>query len=296
MSEPGGTRRAPSAAPADVPYRLPWRSVSVRAGAHRAKLEGSGGFFRDFASLLESPDPRRIDLRVSARDPFERLYVRRFEQKAAITVYALIDVSASMGFRGNTDKMELAAELCAAVASSARRIGDAFGLVGCDSGVRPELYVPATRARGGEAEMLQRLRDYVPTGRGTQGLIEAAALIAGRRKLVFLVSDFYMTRAETERIFAALSLHDVVPILLSDTLEVERLPRWGLLSLTDLELGRRRLVVMRPSLRDAWQWRNEARRAELTSIATRFGRAPFEVRDAIDWDRLGAHLISHGGA
>jgi uncharacterized protein (DUF58 family) len=277
--------------PPDVPYRLPWRSLGVRAGAHHGKLEGAGGYFRDFAPLMQRPDPRRIDLRVSARDPFEGLFVRRFEQRTAVTVYALVDVSASMGFRGHADKMRLAADLCTALAASARRAGDAFGLIGCSEEIVPDLYLPSTRTRGGEAEMLRRLRTFVPQGRGADGLIEAAELIAGRRKLVFVISDFHMAGVAIERIFAALARHDVVPIVLTDTLEVEELPRWGLLSLTDLELGRRRLVVMRPSLREAWQRRSEARRAELAAIAARYGREPFEVRDRIDWDGLSAHLM-----
>lgn len=281
-------------APPDVPYRLPWRSTQVRTGAHRSKLEGAGGFFRDFAPLLRSPDPRRIDLRVSARDPFEGLHVRRFEQKAAVTVYALVDVSASMGFRGATDKMRIAAGLCAALASSARRAGDAFGLIGCDQTIEAELMFLATRSRGSETEMLRRLRSFVPHGRGTKGLVDAAALIAGRRKLVFLISDFHLPRPELERIFGALSQHDIVPILLSDTLELERLPRWGIFALTDLETGRRRLVVMRPSLREAWLRRSRRRRAELDALAARFGRAPFELRDRIDWDRFSSYLM--GGA
>lgn len=280
-----------AAPPADVPYRLPWRSVGLHAGAHRGKMEGAGGFFHDFAPLLQRPDPRRIDLRVSVRDPFEGLYVRRFEQKTAISVYALVDLSGSMGFRGYADKLQLAADLVAALASSARRAGDAFGLIGCRDAIDPGLHFPAMRSRGGEAEMLRRLRGAVPGGRGARGFLEAAALIAGRRKLVLLISDFYMTHREMEAIFSALSPHDIVPIVLSDTLEVERLPRWGILSLTDLEFGRRRLVVMRPSLRAAWQRRSEARRAELNAIAMRYGREPFDVRDRIDWDRLGGYLI-----
>jgi uncharacterized protein (DUF58 family) len=277
--------------PTDLPYRLPWRSADVRIGAHRGKHEGAGGFFRDAVPLLRNPDPRRLDLRVSARDPFEGLHVRRFEQKTSVAVYTLVDVSASMGFRGSTDKMRLATDLCSALAASVRRAGDAFGLIGCDETVQPELRFLATRARGSEIEMLRRLRTFVPTGRGARGLIDAAALIGGRRKLVFLVSDFYMPREDIEDIFAALAHHDVLPIVLSDSLEIEKLPRWGILSLTDLEIGRRRLVVMRPRLREAWQRRSGRRRAELKAIAARFGRQPFEIRDRIDWDKLGAYLV-----
>jgi len=280
-----------SSPPADIPYRLSWRSADVHVGSHRGKLDGSGGFFRDVVPLLRNPDPRRLDLRVSARDPFEGLYTRRFEQKTSVSVYALVDVSASMGFRGHADKMRLAADLCAALAASTRRAGDAFGLIGCDAIVQPDLTFLATRARGSELEMLRRIRTFMPQGQGSAGLLDAAALIAGRRKLVFLISDFYIPREETEKIFGALAHHDIVPIVLSDSLEIQDLPRWGIMSLTDLEAGRRRLVVMRPSLREAWQRRSGRRRADLKSIAARFGRAPFEIKDRIDWDRLGAHLV-----
>jgi uncharacterized protein (DUF58 family) len=277
---------------ADLAYRLPWRSASARVGTHRSKLEGSGGFFRDVVSLLRSPDPRRIDLRLSARDPFEGIHVRRFEQKAEVTVYVLVDVSASMGFRGSTDKLAIAAQLAAALATSARGAGDAFGLIGCDEVVRPELTFIATRARGSEAEMLGRLRNFVPQGRSALGLRDAAALIAGRRKLVFVVSDFYMPNDDIEAIFSALAHHDMAPVLLTDSVEVEKLPRWGVLSLIDLEVGRRRLVVMRPKLREAWQRRSRRRRADLRGIAARFGRPPFEVDDRIDWERFAGYLTN----
>lgn len=275
----------------DLPYRLPWRSAHARVGSHRSKLEGAGGFFRDVVPLVRNPDPRRIDLRISARDPFEGLHVRRFEQKAAVTVYVLVDVSASMGFRGSADKFALAAELCAALAASARRAGDAFGLIGCDETVRPELTFLATRARGSEIEMLRRLREFVPQGRSASGLRDAAAMIAGQRKLVFVVSDFYIPRGEIEEIFAALAHHDIVPILLADSLEIEKLPRWGIFSLTDLEVGRRRLVVMRPKLREAWLRRSWRRRADLKASAARYGREPFEIDDRIDWQRLAGYLM-----
>jgi uncharacterized protein (DUF58 family) len=276
----------------DLPYRLPWRSSSARAGVHRSKLEGSGGYFRDVVPLLRSPDPRRIDLRISARDPFEGVHVRRFEQKAEVTVYFLVDVSASMGFRGSAEKLALATQLAAALAASARGAGDAFGLIGCDEIVRPELTFLATRARGSEAEMLGRLRDFTPVGHGSLGLRDAAALIAGRRKLVFVVSDFYMPNEDIEAIFASLAHHDIAPILLADSVEVENLPRWGIMSLVDLEVGRRRLVVMRPKLREAWQRRSRRRRADLKSMAARYGRAPFEINDRIDWQRFAGYLTN----
>jgi uncharacterized protein (DUF58 family) len=275
----------------DVPYRLNWRTSGVRAGAHRGKIEGSGGLFRDFDLLTRSPDPRRIDLRMSLRDPFGALYVRRFEQMSSITVYVLVDLSGSMGFKGETSKMQVVADFCATLAASARRIGDSFGLIGCAREIVPELFFPATRSRGGEAEMIESLRRYQPTSRGAEGLLEAASYLAGRRKLVFVLSDFLWPQAQIEDVFEALSQHDVVPILLRDERESENLPRYGLVTLQDLETGQHRLVLMRPSLRAAWQAKAKQRRQMLEAVATRSGRAPFTIVGNIDWERVGAYLM-----
>lgn len=240
--------------------------------------------------MLEWPDPRRLDLRASVRDPFEQLYVRRFEQKTAITVYALIDVSASMSFRGNMHKLEVAAAICAALAASARRIGDRFGLIGCDREIVPELNFPATRSRAGEARMAAALRSFQPRRPGAMGLVPAARRIAGRRKLVLLMSDFHMPEDQLGAVFSALAAHDTVPIQLVDSAEVASLPRWGLLPLADLETGRRQLVLLRPSLKAAWDRARADQDARLSALAAQYARRPLRIVDRLDWQRLGAHL------
>lgn len=291
MSAAAGSENGTLRPPGDLPYRLAWRTKAMRAGAHRSAQAGTGGLFRQQTSLLEHPDPRRIDLRQSLRDPFEMLYVRRFEQSSAIGVIMLLDVSGSMSFAGQTRKMALAADLAVAFASSARRIGDSFGLLACDSVVREDLVFPSTRSRADETGMAKQIRSFIPSRRGVSGLAVAARLIGSRRQLVLLVSDFHMSEAELVATFDALSAHDVVPIALMDSGEVEALPSWGLMSLCDLETGTKRLVVMRPSLKEAWRRRAAESRARLRSAASRYGREPFEVVDKIDWDRLGAYLI-----
>jgi uncharacterized protein (DUF58 family) len=288
MSDPHSGSGVPQS---DVPYRLDWRAAGVRIGAHRGKVEGAGGLFRDHDLLVRSQDPRRIDLRMSLRDPFENLYVKRFEQKTSVTVYALVDLSASMGFAGSVDKMGVVADLCGALAASARRIGDSFGLIGCDETIVPEFLLPATRSRGTEADMVANLRAFVPSGQGAEGLLEGASFLAGRRKLVFVISDFHLPLDLIEAVFEALSEHDVIPIVLRDPREMRDLPRYGLVSLADLETGRRRLYAMRPSLRAALMGEEAKAAKALRAVAMRYGRPPFQVVGRIDWDKFGAYLM-----
>ena len=286
------TPMKPHAAPVDLPYRIVWRSRALRQGMHRSTQWGTGGLFRDLASLLEYPDPRRIDLRQSLRDPYEALHVRRFEEKSQIGVTMLLDVSGSMAFQGRARKMQLAAELAEVFATAVRRAGDTFALYAADDEVRDELGSPPTRSRAGEQEMAAALRAFVPSRPGASGLVEAARKVGRKRNLVVIVSDFLLPEEQLEELFATLSAHDVLPIRLVDSRENIDLPSWGLMELSDLETGRRRLVAMRPSLKAEWQRRIEARRSFFRSLAARYGREPFEVTDRILWDRLGAHLAT----
>ncbi|MFD0987880.1 DUF58 domain-containing protein [Methyloligella solikamskensis] len=275
----------------DLPYRLAWRSSAVRIGAHRGTIEGAGGLLRDYVSLLRSPDPRRIDLRHSMRDPFGNLYVKRFEQKSAITLYALVDLSGSMGFVGDSRKMQAVADICGALAASSRRIGDSFGLIGCDGHIVPDLFMPATRSRAGESEMIRGLRSYQPSGKHVDGLFEAANYLSGKRKLVFLISDFYLPTGMIERLFEALAGHDVVPIVLRDAKETEDFPAWGLVTLQDLESGRRRLLAMRPSLREKLIAEAAQQRETIGRIARRYGRPPCELQTPVDWEHFTDYLM-----
>lgn len=280
------------ALPVDLPYRIVWKSRVLRQGAHRSAQSGAGGLFRDFANLLAYRDPRRIDLRQTLRDPFEALHVRRFEEKSQIGVTMLLDVSGSMGFRGSARKMDIAADLAQVFATGVRRAGDTFALYAADDAVREELSVLPTRSRAGGEAMVAAVRAFRPSRRGASALVEAALRIGRRRNLVLIVSDFLLPEAELEALFEALSGHDLVPIRITDSRESADIPAWGLLELADLETGRRRLVAMRPSLKAEWQRRIEARRSFFFALAARYARAPFEITDAIAWDRLGAHLAA----
>ena len=79
-------------------YRIRWRPQSMRPGAHTSQRSGMGQLFSGYASLLDHPDPRRLDLNASVRDPYGMLYTRVFRQRAAIPVMLLVDRSASMRF------------------------------------------------------------------------------------------------------------------------------------------------------------------------------------------------------
>nr|WP_250152227.1 DUF58 domain-containing protein [Ancylobacter radicis] len=266
-----------------------WRPEGIIPGAHPGRGEGAEGEFRRHVDLLRHPDPRRIDLRVSLRDPHGQLHVRQFSPRRAVPVAALVDLSGSMRF-GEAVAGRVA-EFAALIALSAVRAGDSFALFGCDAHLRADAFLPFSRRRGLDDEVRRRLTGLRPQGAGSAGLIEAAGSLPGRRALVFLVSDFLMPEAEREALLDALWRHDVVPVVVSDATLEEGLPRWGFIEMGDLESGAARLVFMRPRLRARWRAAAAASRRALDEAFVRRGLRPFHLRDRLDTEALTRRLM-----
>jgi len=274
-----------------IAYRPRGAFANKAIGAHPSRVIGGDGIFRDQVPFLRCPDAKRIDLRATLNDPFGETFVRRFEQRQAIDVYALVDLSGSMAYRGAADKLAVAASLCVSIAYSVTRIGDRFGLIGCDDRIREDAFLPATRVRHTAIAAAEGLLNSPCYGQSVEAFMDAASLLGVRRKLILLISDFRQKFNFLERLFDALSLHDVAPICLLDP-EEERQPQWGLTDIADLETGQRRLVVWRPSLRARWLDFEARRQRALERLARRRGRALYIVKGDIDSRDLSRHLLS----
>ncbi len=270
-----------------LPYRLRWRPRGVRPGAQPGQGDGGDGTFRALVPLVARPDPRRIDLRASLRDPFEGVHVRTFAPRLATTVAVLTDLSGSMGFDGTGAQV---AHLAATLAASAAATGDEFTLLGAGGDLREDAFVPATRRRGLGAQVSATVSAATPLGKSAQGLAAAAERLPRRRCLVFLVSDFLMPEADLDGLLDGLWRHDVVPVVVRDSRAEGEVPAWGLMEVADTETGARRLVFMRPGLRARWQAAAQARIAALEARFALRGHTPFHLVDRFDADALVAFL------
>ncbi|MEC4589698.1 DUF58 domain-containing protein [Nitrospirillum amazonense] len=279
----------------DIHYRPRGPVSGWRGGAHPSRQVGALGAFRDLVPFAAHPDARRIDVRATALDPFETTMVRRFRQRVAVDVYALVDLSASLRYQGQAAKAALVRDLCVALARSATRTGDRFGLIGCDAGLRQDCFLPATARRAVSADVADRLDPSrwadTKTVPGAEGLAQAVPYLAGARKMVFFISDFLLPLDLLRRVFEGLAMHDIVPVVVRDSTEGEELPDWGLLDLADLESGRRRLVFMRPGLKRRWREAEQTRQAAIRQLAGRYGRTPVMVTDRLDIDRFSRDLM-----
>jgi uncharacterized protein (DUF58 family) len=240
--------------------------------------------------LLDAPDPRRLDLQASLRDPFGQWRVRVYSQRKSIPVVVVADLSASMGFEGARRKLDVLADVVDSLAWSAWRTGDSFGFVGCDATVRPDFLQLPTRQRGVGGPLAQRLRGWQPAGRSADGLLAAPRFLGRRRALVFLVSDFHLPLALIGEVLAGLAQHEVVPVVLWDPAEFGLGAARGLAQVVDPETGRQRLVWWRPALRARWQQARQARHEALLQLFRARRLAPLFIEGGFDADAVTRHF------
>lgn len=271
-------------------YRIPWAASGPRPGAHLGRGAGLGQNFRRWASLLDHPDPRRLDLRASFTDPRREFKVRLYQPRLSVPVYALLDLSGSMAHRGVHPKLEVLADFLACLARSCHRSGDALGVMGAGERIYPEFCLPLARSPGEVHRLAARLRRTEPPGIGCRGLVLAAHRLPARRALVFLLSDFHLPLPALRELMAGLMPHDVVPVVLWD--RTETLPgRSGLARLSDLEGGGERLLLLRPALRDRLEENSRRRRAQLLTLFRQCGREPLFLPDGFDADRVTRYFL-----
>lgn len=303
-----------SSIPELIHYYVKWRANGLRAGAHVGRIAGSGSRFRGHGPLLDNPDPRRIDVRATARDPYRRLLVKMYQQNVSLPVWVVADWSASMAFQGglvtSTDqethaaapamrnampserilanKIEVIADLCEQLAWSTWRMADRLGFIACNDGMVRELHIPARCSRLQGSAIRQRLTQAAPPQGGAHGLAAAAAEIGRERALVFLVTDAHYPLAELQTVLQSLSGHDVVPVMLWNSAEHSALPRWGFARFRDAETRQERLLWCRPRLQQKINAAYEARREAIAEVCAQWGRPPFFVSD-----RLQARALTH---
>lgn len=215
----------------------------VLAGEYHSVFKGQGMEFDEVRAYQPGDDIKTIDWNVTARTGLP--YVKRYVEEREITVFFLVDLSAS-GFFGSLDKLknEIAAEFCALLAFSAIKNNDKVGLIVFTDII--ELFIPPAK---GTSHVLRLIRELLFFGPGKKrvraGTDIALALdylgrVLHKRGVVFLVSDFL--DQDFEKTLGVLARrHDLIAVTVADPRECA-LPDVGLMEIQDAETGAQVLV------------------------------------------------------
>ncbi len=219
-------------------FRVRPGAVSQLAGAYHGARPGIGLTFAELRAYEPGDDVRHLDWNVTARQG--RPFVRRFVEERALSLWLVVDVSASMRFGPErTTKADRAAQAAALLATAAIQNGDRAGLILVSDRIELEL-VPA----GGVRHLSQLVRALVatPTSSPKTKLSVGLARVrrTARRAMLVVISDF-VTEEPVGSWRRAARRHDTIALRIVDPRE-DKLPDAGLLALEDAEGGRTRMV------------------------------------------------------
>jgi uncharacterized protein (DUF58 family) len=219
-------------------FRVRPGAVSQLAGAYHGARPGIGLTFAELRAYEPGDDVRHIDWNVTARQG--RPFVRRFVEERALSLWLVVDVSASMRFGPErTTKADRAAQAAALLATAAIQNGDRAGLVLVSDRIELEL-APS----GGVRHLSQLVRALVatPTSSPKTKLSVGLARVrrAARRAMLVVISDF-ITEEPVGSWRRAARRHDTIALRIVDSRE-ENLPKAGLLAVEDAEHGRSFMV------------------------------------------------------
>jgi len=230
------------------------------AGAYHSCFKGEGIDFDDFREYQHGDEVRSIDWNVTAR--MNAPYVKKFAEERELTVFLIVDVSASNNYGSQSQsKRELAAEIAAVMAFSALQNKDKVGLILFSNKV--ELSLPPKRGAGHVLRVVREILWNTPSETQTNAADALRMLTnaSSKRCLAFLISDFLFDPA-SQAVHSAAAKHDLVAVQVSDPAEDE-LPAAGVLRLEDPETGAQVEVnTSNPAVRAMYkreraQWQNE---------------------------------------
>jgi uncharacterized protein (DUF58 family) len=158
------------------------------SGLHRSPYKGFSVEFAEYRQYLPGDDLSTLDWKVYART--DRHYVKKFEEETNLECHLMLDVSASMAYRGGAamSKIEYGSVLAASLAYLMNRQRDAAGLIEFDQKITGRL--PASARPGHLHSILLALEKIVPGSRSDLGRpLHQLADALGKRSLAVLISD-----------------------------------------------------------------------------------------------------------
>jgi uncharacterized protein (DUF58 family) len=158
------------------------------SGLHRSPYRGFSVEFAEYRQYLPGDDLSTLDWKVFARS--DRHYVKKYEEETNLECHLLVDISASMAYRGAAamSKMEYGSVLAGSLAFLMNRQRDASGLIAFDEKIAFRL--PASARRGHLHTLLVALERLTAARRSDLGRpLHQLAEALVRRSLVVLISD-----------------------------------------------------------------------------------------------------------
>jgi uncharacterized protein (DUF58 family) len=180
-------------------------------GSHASRNRGAGLEFAQYRAYEPGDEVRQVDWKLYARS--ERLFVREAERESPLTLWIVIDASASMGqgdaARPGWSRLDAAKLLAVCLAELALAGGDRFGWI--VPGARGVVAAPADGRR--HRDRLRRdLADVAVAGRFAGANLAPLYERIGAHDLVVVLSDLFDDAVVAMMIRLAAARRDVAAV------------------------------------------------------------------------------------
>ena len=209
------------------------------AGEYNSAFKGTGIEFEEVRPYIEGDDVRFIDWNVTAK--MTQPFVKVFREERELSIFLLIDRSASMSFGSNSEtKKDLLLKISALLALVSMKNNDRVGLIMFSDKV--EKVILPKKGRKHVLRIIEEILVFEPTAKTTNlaSALELVASLALKRSVLFLVSDFKAEQFKKPLEIVARK-HDLVPIIIRDSLE-SAFPNNLTIRLEDLETNQQLLL------------------------------------------------------
>jgi uncharacterized protein (DUF58 family) len=260
----------------------------------RSRRVGAGIEFADHRDYTPGDDLRYLDWNLYGR--MQRLLVRLFEEDEDLSIYVLLDASASMGTGAPTTKLDLAMQVGAAlgyvglanldrvsVLPLTSTLADGLPLVRGKAHILPWLRFLNGVQAAGHTALAQCMRDFLRRHRGR------------RRGLVILISDFYDPIGYREALDLLRYNHfETVVVQVSAPEEVRPQLR-GDVTIRDVETGEERELTVSPGMLDEYRRRHAALLRGLEGYCRERGIPCFPIVSDAAFDEVVLRVFRAGG-
>ena len=279
--------------------RLEWQVLrrldGRRQGAYRTLFRGTGLDFADLRGYTAEDDVRHIDWNVTAR--LDEPYVRQYTEDRELTVWLVLDRSASMRFGpAGHGKDSVLTDLAVCLARMFTQGGNRVGAILYDN--RHRRVIPARTSRTHVLHLtdeLTRPTTAAPHGSTTDldAMLRLAAATARRRSLVFVISDFIGDVVWEPALTRLSQRHEVVALRVVDPMELD-LPDLGLVLVEDAETGEQMLAdTSDPLFQQRLRAEVDARELAVTSAMRRTAATSHRVSTDQDLAHALVDMVRH---
>ena len=201
-------------------------------GKYQSIFKGQGMTFSEVREYSAGDDIRMIDWNVTARNngPF----IKILEEERELTVYLLVDISASGDFGSiNRLKSDIISEVAAILSFSAIKNKDKVGLILFTEEV--EKFIPPEKSKSHALRVIREIIFHKPRSLKTDisKALNFLMQVSKRRSIVFVISDF-IDKDFWKPLKIINKKHDLIGIKISDPAELN-FPDIGLFKIFDEE-------------------------------------------------------------